>query len=121
MVSAIEHKARESIDGREVAQLHLSTVKESHLQEIQEIEQRHFLTKSHLEESLDKLSEKNAELELRHKLLSAQSLSEVDSLKAQIETLDASRLKALEQGKSIEIQKLRMLEEAETRHKATIE
>jgi hypothetical protein len=59
------------------------------------------------------LNEKNNDLDLKYKLLKNEYEKESENFKSQLETSEHQRFKALEQSKSLDSQKLRLLEEAE--------
>lgn len=100
MVKAIEHRARESVDGRENAQKKVSEIREQHMLELREIDARHALVKATLEQAMESLNERYAELDLKYKILVDEHTSSTQQLKSQVESLDNARIKALEQSKS---------------------
>ena len=66
---------------------------------------------------MEQLNERNSELELRSKLVEAELEKERDQLRSQLESAESGKQRALEQSKSLDSQKLKLLEEAEARHK----
>ena len=100
MIKAIENKAKESVDGRENAQKKVSEIRDQHMLEVREMETKPAQVKATLEQAMESLNEKYAELDLKYKILVDEHTSTTQQLKSKVESLDNARIKALEQSKS---------------------
>lgn len=121
MVKAIESKSKEHLEGKDLVQKQFSDLKEQHIAEIQSLTLQHAEAKASLESQLEALNEKYQELELKHTLLQNELSQETDILKNQVESLETARQRAVDMNRTMDSQKLKMLEDAEQRHKAIIE
>jgi hypothetical protein len=70
-----------------------------------------------LEEQVEHLNEKLNDQELKYKMLKGETDKEIEGLRISLESLDQQRLRALDQSKNLDSQKLKLLEEADQRHK----
>lgn len=113
MVKAIENRAKESHDGKESAFKQVERLKEEHALEISELERQFSETRLSLETQVESLNERNNDLDLKYKLLKAEYEKDSENLRSQLETSEHQRVRAMEQSKSLDSQKLRLLEEAE--------
>ena len=120
MVKAIQSKDSENAYGKEMADKQLSDLKEAHMKEVRDLEGEFNAIRKRLTGQVDQLTERNSELELALKLQVGDLEKEVAKLKEDLQASEGARLRAVEQSKSLDTQKLRMLEEAETRHKQMI-
>jgi len=100
MIRAIEARTREHVDGREHALKKADEIRTNHALELQDIEKRHLAIKATLEQALESLNERYAELDLKYKILVDEHAQQTQQLKSQVETLESARIKALEHSKT---------------------
>ena len=68
-MKAIESRTRDQVDGREQAHRQEEEQRHRHQQEIHDIQHKHNQVKEVLEQALESLNEKYAELDLKYKIL----------------------------------------------------
>ena len=117
MVRAIEGKARENNDGKEVVVKQLLDQKEAHMSEIAELSSEYEQSRVGLMEQIESLNERNNDLDLKFKLLKAESEKEIENLKTQLEAAEILRKKAVNQANATDSDKLKLFEAADLRHK----
>ena len=67
------------------------------------------------------MNEKYSELDLKHRMLQAEYEKEAENFQQQLQSVEFSRQRALDQSKNTDTQKLKMLEDTEQRYKQQIE
>ena len=85
-----------------------------------ELQQQLITEKAEQEAQIEQLSCANNELELRYRVLKADYDKETESLKLQLVFIEQQKQKAMDQTKTSDVQKLKLIEVTEERYKQQI-
>jgi len=113
----IQNRERESVIGKEEAAKQLQSIKEMHSTEYHEMVAKFESERKRLIEQIDQLQERNAEIELSLKAQCDDAVTEAQTLREQLATSEDIKARAIDQVKSLESQKARMIDETEDRAK----
>ena len=119
MVKALEGKEDQVLD-QEEASKQLVSMKETHLKEIKELEKIHEDARTRLTKQLEQMTEKASSLELTMKLQSADNTKLIETKTECINSLQEQLNKAIAHSKALELQKIKLLDEAEQNYKEVI-
>jgi len=101
-------------------QKQLEELKEIHKKEIRKLEAEFENIRKRLNQQIELLTEKNNELELKAKFAETDTNKEIQNLKEELEQSEQQRLALLEQNKTLEQQKMKLLKECEERYSQRI-
>jgi hypothetical protein len=96
-------------------QKQIEELKEIHKKEIRKLEGEFENIRKRLNQQIETLTEKNNELELKSKFAATDMSKEIQNLKEELEQSEQQRLTLLDQNKTLEQQKMRLLKETEER------
>lgn len=112
---AFERSQQQELISLKTDNKQIMEIKENHKKEMKALENEFEAVKKRLGGQIDILTEKNGELELKLQFQTNDLTKEITNLKEQLEQSEMARTKLLDQNKTLDSQKMKMLKESEER------
>ena len=120
MIKALQSRESEKGEAIEEADKKIEELRQSHYQEMKELEERYDTNNKRLTEELNKLRKSESDFKMQLKITTTEKVKEIADLTEALAQSETLKDRAMKDVKQLEIQKQSIIQQTEDRYKATI-